>query len=87
VRRSTLDAGLIRAIAREVEHAGGDYHDARDLMASWERVQRRNSERASVIRREVAELPAPPERETESPWRPPARPRRPARRFDSWALL
>jgi hypothetical protein len=50
------DPQIIRAIARAVEQQGGDLADVEDLVAVWERVQRRNSERASVIRREAHEL-------------------------------
>ena len=34
----TLDATLIRAIAKAVEAQGGDYSDVQDLIAVWERL-------------------------------------------------
>jgi len=51
----TLPRGVLIAIAKAVEAEGGDMADVEDLVATWERVARRNSERADVIRREVAE--------------------------------
>ncbi len=53
----TLDLTLIHAIAAAVEREGGDLTDVEDLIAAHERVQRRNGERADVIRREVRERP------------------------------
>lgn len=52
---TTLDPTLIRSIAEAVEHQGGDYEDVQDLIAVWKRVNRRNGERADVIRREAHE--------------------------------
>ena len=34
----TLDATLIRAIAKAVEAQGGDYDDVQDLIQVWERL-------------------------------------------------
>ena len=56
MRRTTLDTATIRAIANAVERQGGDYSDVQDLIAVWERVNRRNGERADLIRREAAEM-------------------------------
>jgi len=46
----TLDPTLVRAIAEAVEHQGGDYSDVQDLIAVWQRVARRNDERAALVR-------------------------------------
>ena len=56
MKRTSLDTATIRAIANAVERQGGDYSDVQDLSAVWERVNRRNSERADLIRREAAEM-------------------------------
>jgi hypothetical protein len=56
MRRTTLDPALIRAIAEAVERAGGDYSDVHDLIDVWQRVQRRNNDRADLIRAEAARL-------------------------------
>jgi hypothetical protein len=56
VRRTTLDLARVRAIAEAVERAGGDYSDVQDLIDVWERVQRRNSDRADLIRAQAARL-------------------------------
>jgi hypothetical protein len=55
----TLDKATLRAIANAVERQGGDYSDVEDLIETWERVNRRNGERADLIRREARELGAP----------------------------
>lgn len=52
------DTNIIRAVARVVEAQGGDMDDVRDLLDVWRRVDRRNGERADVIRREALELAA-----------------------------
>jgi hypothetical protein len=52
---TALDPTLITAIAEAVERQGGDYSDVQDLLDVWQRVNRRNSERADVIRREARE--------------------------------
>jgi hypothetical protein len=51
-----LDREVIRAIAEAVERQSGDYGDVQDLIAVWQRVTRRNAERADVIRRESREM-------------------------------
>jgi hypothetical protein len=56
MRHTTLDPSSVRAIAEAVEAQGGDYTDVEDLVETWERVARRNGERADVIRREAAEM-------------------------------
>jgi hypothetical protein len=56
--RAQLTPGLVRAIAEAVERQGGVYEDVEDLVWTWERVMRRNSERADVIRREAADAQA-----------------------------
>jgi hypothetical protein len=53
-----LDPTLLRAIAREVAAAGGSNADYGDLVRVWERVQRRNGERADLIGREARDLAA-----------------------------
>ena len=55
---TALDPKLIRSIADAVERQGGDYEDVQDLIDVWQRVNRRNGERADVIRREARELAA-----------------------------
>jgi hypothetical protein len=52
--RTTLDRASLVAIAEAVERQGGDYADVEDLIETWERVNRRNSERADLIRSEGA---------------------------------
>lgn len=54
-RQTTLTTSMLRAIAQAVEHQGGDYTDVEDLVETWERVNRRNDERADIIRREAHE--------------------------------
>jgi hypothetical protein len=49
---------LLTAIARAVEHQGGDIEDVEDLIAVWERVARRNQERGAVCQREAGGLAA-----------------------------
>ncbi len=47
---------MVKSIARAVETHGGDMNDVADLIDVWERVERRNGERADIIRREAREL-------------------------------
>jgi hypothetical protein len=56
MRTTTLARDQLVAIARAVETQGGDMSDVHDLVAVWERVARRNGERADLIRREAREL-------------------------------
>ena len=56
MRRTTLDTASVRAIAEAVEAQGGDYFDVEDLIETWERVNRRNGERADLIRAEAAKM-------------------------------
>jgi hypothetical protein len=48
-----ISAALVEAIARAVEAQGGDLSDVEDLVTVWESVQRRNAERADLIRGQV----------------------------------
>jgi hypothetical protein len=50
------DLATIRAIAEAVERAGGDYSDVEDLCDVWDRVARRNGERADRIRAEATRM-------------------------------
>jgi hypothetical protein len=47
---------IVRVIAEAVQRQGGDMADVEDLLHVWQRVQRRNDERADVIRREAREM-------------------------------
>jgi hypothetical protein len=49
----SLPRKVVIAIAQAVERQGGDIEDVEDLIAVWERVGRRNGERADIIRREA----------------------------------
>jgi len=53
--RTSLAWPLLRAVANAVEREGGDLHDVEALVKVWERAERRNGERADVIRREARE--------------------------------
>jgi hypothetical protein len=52
----TPPRNVLVAIATAVERQGGDMADVEDLLSVWQRVARRNDERADVIRREAREL-------------------------------
>ena len=52
----SLPVDMVKAIARAVEAQGGDMADVDDLVWTWERVHRRNRERADICRREAREL-------------------------------
>jgi hypothetical protein len=51
-----MPQSVIRAIATAVERQGGDMDDVDDLVLVWQRVARRNAERADVCRREAREV-------------------------------
>jgi hypothetical protein len=52
----TLPEHRLRAIARAVQRAGGDLHDAEDLADVWERMERVWGPRVDLMRR-VASRP------------------------------
>jgi hypothetical protein len=54
VSHTTLDLTVVRTLAAEVERQGGVRLDLEDLIRTWERVTRRNGERADLIRAQAA---------------------------------